>query len=343
MLKSLLSLLLVAMFCGSLKAQDIDPLKDTVIYYFKNSEVQVNERDSADYLRVSYPPNKQLGEKLFTIKEYYMNGNLKFYSKSYSNYKYPYVVGECIEYFPNGIKKSVRNYHKGGLIRGDAYEYYPNGNLYTIINYNNYLPKYKECRDINGNFLTKGGQGKWVAYYDDYKTVVYEREVKRYTFPNKDTVSSELQLVKYEFKYAGSDTLQQRYYKDTLLFNIFHKLDTLRVPKNEMPGYISMRGLYRAILEKITCPILIKNKITAIIVISFDVNAEGKYSNLKILKEAGYGSEEVIVTALYSIPPWKPLPENGKHIQFSRITIPIILNGASLTPMEIVTLPVAGY
>lgn len=150
---------------------------------FGDYTIKVNSLHEADYYRLILPPDST--DNRYNIKEYYKGGELKLVGKLYpsSNFRdrtsaIATYDGECISYFPNGVKSSVSHY-KNGNKDGFEYLFYPNGKPYCSIRYvqEKSTMYYWECHDANENDLCKNGNGKWVTYFDDYKTIKLEGQV----------------------------------------------------------------------------------------------------------------------------------------------------------------------
>jgi protein TonB len=56
--------------------------------------------------------------------------------------------------------------------------------------------------------------------------------------------------------------------------------------------------------------------------VSFIVEADGKLSNIKIVRGAGYGMDEEAIRVLKAAPAWKPGIQNGQPVRVS-YNIPI--------------------
>ena len=94
---------------------------DTVLYFIKaskltddwpsfNSEIAVNNKDSADFYRLILPPDTSTDRNLFVVKDYYKNGKLKMVVKTNSQNFWLSRRGTCVKYFPNGKRESIENY-----------------------------------------------------------------------------------------------------------------------------------------------------------------------------------------------------------------------------------------
>src|SRR6185312_9759952 len=112
--------------------------KDTLVFYYKNERVPVASMDDADYFRMILPPDS--GDNLKNIREYYKDGKIKFVGKFDPKLNTSFLMGNislsgmCINYYPNGRKKSITRYLRGNK-DGMEYLYYPNGQIYCTLKY----------------------------------------------------------------------------------------------------------------------------------------------------------------------------------------------------------------
>ncbi|MUV02750.1 regulatory sensor-transducer, BlaR1/MecR1 family protein [Flavobacterium rakeshii] len=91
----------------------------------------------------------------------------------------------------------------------------------------------------------------------------------------------------------------------------------------EYPG--GMPQFYNYINENFTIPDVKENK-TLKIYISFVVEKDGSMSNIKVLRDPGYGAGEEAIRVLKSVPEkWMPGEMDGKSVR-SSFTLPITIN-----------------
>jgi antitoxin component YwqK of YwqJK toxin-antitoxin module len=213
MLKYLIFIALI--FCGikSSKSQG----RDTVITYYKlfnNQNKKVSSLDSADYFRVTYPPDST--EELYNVKEFYKNGTIKFIGKF--DAKLPlnnlmdalFFEGDCISYYPSGKKRKMSHYDNGRI---DGLEYFfdTTGRISDVIKwvknpigiFNSKL--YWECHDNKGNILCENGTGKWITYDKEYKRIIQSWQVKKGYIDGKlyGTTIVREDSIKYELDYKN--------------------------------------------------------------------------------------------------------------------------------------------
>ena len=171
---------------------------DTVTFHLKNNGRIVPNKDSADFVRLIVSPDTNIDKDLYRIFDFYLNGTRKRTATSFTASGNLILEGVCINFYPNGKRKSVMNYSKG-YPNGDLISYYPNGHLYMTVKITPNLPyysnsfytgsywsanstnsdiKFLECRDSTGNILASNGNGKLLLYDDSFKLVA-EGEIKK--------------------------------------------------------------------------------------------------------------------------------------------------------------------
>jgi antitoxin component YwqK of YwqJK toxin-antitoxin module len=114
---------------------------DTVFYYMKTisefcdqhhfyEETFTEKKEEANFIRAIISPDNTDTE-LYLVNDYYLNGKVKFNGKSKTSSYNPRLEGPCVEFFANGYRKKIANFHNGIPI-GDMLEYFPNGHLNTV-------------------------------------------------------------------------------------------------------------------------------------------------------------------------------------------------------------------
>ena len=194
MLKYIFSLVLCVLLLQTAKAEH----PDSVVYYLKNSGKKVLTKDSADFYRVILPPDTNLDKDRYRVFDYYSNGKLKSVATSLTAQLNLVLDGTCIDYFPNGKRKTTLLY-KNGRLTGTVTHYYPNGKFYYSLNiedqnygyfdqyYRGYLSNpaygYKlqiiEFRDSTGNLLASNGTGHITLFDEDFKKVTEEGDLNK--------------------------------------------------------------------------------------------------------------------------------------------------------------------
>jgi hypothetical protein len=188
-MKYLILTLMIFFGIESAKCQN----RDTVVIYYNNSKFypvkRVSTLDSADYFRIIYPPNSAATDSLYTVKEFYKSGKIKFIGQleRQGSVDYPSNVyllkGTCISFYLDGKKRSISSYTYGKKL---GFEYFlkPNGHIGYVENWvensdpNSNTKLYWECYDENGNQICKNGEGKWIIFTKDYSHILLEGQIK---------------------------------------------------------------------------------------------------------------------------------------------------------------------
>jgi len=195
MLKYIFGLILCVGVLQAAKAEHAD----SVVYYLKKSGKQVLIKDSADYYRVILSPDTNIDRDLYRVFDYYPDGKIKRVGTSLNAGPYPALDGVCMFYYPSGKRQEVSQYKNGQLI-GNVVDYYPNGKLYAIFKvegfgmgyydgyYRGYLPGadygyrfyVEEMRDSTGNMLVQNGTGHFISFDDKYQKMSEEGDLKNH-------------------------------------------------------------------------------------------------------------------------------------------------------------------
>ena len=174
MMRSLFTFLFLAV-ATSCPAQKQD------VYFVKDDGSYVNQRDSANYIRIIKEPTS--GSDYFGLTEYYLDGQLKLVGES-SSPDYPKLEGTSISYYPNGNRKAV-NIYRNGTLTGLQYEFFPNGKAYIAKTHTPGSPNLPipnititSNYDSLGKRLVVDGNGHFIKYDKDFKYVSEEGDLK---------------------------------------------------------------------------------------------------------------------------------------------------------------------
>ena len=89
----------------------------------------------------------------------------------------------------------------------------------------------------------------------------------------------------------------------------------------EFPG--GQEGLVNYLVENLNYPEKAKaKKITGKVYVSFVVEKDGSISNVKVLRDIGYGCGEEAVRVVKAMPRWKPGMQRGKNVRV-QYTLPL--------------------
>ena len=89
----------------------------------------------------------------------------------------------------------------------------------------------------------------------------------------------------------------------------------------EFPG--GQEGLVNYLVENLNYPEKAKaKKITGKVYVSFVVEKDGSISNVKVLRDIGYGCGEEAMRVVKAMPRWKPGMQRGKNVRV-QYTLPL--------------------
>lgn len=95
--------------------------------------------------------------------------------------------------------------------------------------------------------------------------------------------------------------------------------------KPEFPGGIEKFHLYSQ--KKIKIPEEIKTqKIKGKVFVTFVIEKDGSLTDIKVIRDIGYRTKEIVENFLKNSPNWKPGKLNGKTVRCQH-TLPIIIDG----------------
>jgi TonB family protein len=294
------------------------------VYFLKNNGEYVQNRDSADYIRVVREPDSS-AITLYNVLEYYPNGREKLIGKS-SAIDPPKFEGVCVGYYANGNKQFVYNYKAGRLV-GDENDYYPNGTVYITKRYSEIANIYTDAihdyeivaeYDSTGTQLVKDGTGYYKGYDGKFKLVIEEGNLK-------DT--------RREGEWKGKDiglgiTYSETYDNGNLVsgVSVGKNGDTVRYNKARgvEPSYKGgLKSFYSYLGHNIHYPDYEKaHNITGKVLITFLVEKDGSLSKVKILKHVSENIDAEALRVVKESPDWIPGTEYGRKVRV-QYTVPI--------------------
>ncbi len=300
MLKKAAIILLVCIgsYTCALAQSNADLLKKSDIYYLKNSGQLVDQKDSADYIRVISPPDST-DLNLFVVRDFYLNGKPKLVGKSLIPNYFLKRQGMFIEYFSNGHRKQISNYENNEK-KGDVINYYPNGKFYYTYNFNKDLKQeiVTDAGDSTGIAIAENGRGTWIEYDEDFKFV-----------KGKGAILNGLK--EGEWRGTPNDSVNYvcTYSKGNSVAGISHTKSgkeyhfTKDIVWPEFKGGIA--NFYSFLAHNIHYPAVAKeNNIQGKVFIGFLVEKDGSLSHFKILRGIGSGCDEEVLRVMKISPPW---------------------------------------
>jgi TonB family protein len=305
--------LLPLLFIASLvAAQD----KILSVAFLKNDGKHVDNRDSADYIRLVSAPDS--GTVLFNLAEYYKDGKRKLIGKT-SKVEPIHMEGQCIAFFKTGIRKSTCSY-KDGIETGQEYDFFPNGKPYLQLAYpengdiynafsGNYLIQMNF--DTLGNKLVENGNGYYKGFDDSFKIVVEEGGVQN---GKKDGVWKGL------FNKNKAHFIES-YINGTLISGtaVYEDSSTsIYKGAREVPPQFKggLGAFYKYLGNNIQYPDDARERnIQGVVYLSFVVEKDGKLSEIKVKKGVYPPIDSEALRVMKRCPLWVPGTQYGRAVR----------------------------
>lgn len=310
-------MLLLMLIAGSTYAQE----KQNTYYFNKNGK-EVQEKDSADYIRTISAITGN--EKLFKLEEFYKNGKPKRSGKTSSATSIK-LEGIITVYNENGIKEKEQSYSSGKLL-GEQKEFYENGQIKLVKVFDKPTDMEKsyidtnfrvlEVNDVLGKkFLDNEGNGKV-----DLKTADYQEEgfyvngYKNGLWKERDFKTN---TSFEEFYDHGKFISGKRIDEDGKIINYKEKfkLPQFRGGGNKFSEYLSRRLVYPSIARA--------NKIQGRVILNFTVEKDGSLTNLRVMRSPDDELANEALRVMTDSPNWTPGENRGKAVRVN-YSLPIV-------------------
>jgi len=290
------------------------------VYFLKNNGMYVQQRDSADYIRVVSEPDS--GSTFYNVFEFYPNGVKKLTGKS-SVIDPPRYEGVCIRYYKNGKRQSVINYKDNNII-GDEYEFYPNGKLYIAKKYpdtvsSNHADHYLLTaeNDSLGNALVTEGNGYYKDYDSKFKHIVEEGNIRNGKCDGQWKGIDEGLHIAFIEQYDNGKLLSGisiGEHNDTVKY-------TMRGVEPQYKG--GERSFANFLAKNVRYPEYERdNNIQGKVLVGFVVEKDGRVTEIKVIKSVSPNIDKEAVRVISMSPKWLPGIEYGRPVRVS-YTIPI--------------------
>ena len=314
-----LAILTMVLGISSVKAQ-----QDTIVSYMKNTylsydmmkSIPVNDKDSADFIRLVITPDTSVDKTLFQVKDYYLTGKLKMMGNSSVWTSNVNLQGSCIEFYPNGHKKLICNY-QGGHREGAIIESYPNGKVYLTGNYQNGRLNLVSCNDSTGKVLAENGNGKWLKFRADGKTLYEEGEATN-GIENGDWKGYPNDSVYYVCRYTNGKMISGITYdkkgNHQYKFTGFEMLPEFKGGVDAFMRFIAQNLRYPGDARD--------SGIQGKVIVTFVVERDGTLNDIKVIRGLSQSIDEEAIRVIKLSPPWQPGIQNGAPVRV-RYSIPI--------------------
>lgn len=257
----------------------------------------------------------------YVVETFDKNGKITS-SNSYKDKEGMYPQGSALEFYPNGNKKSLQNYHNSKLV-GKSYKWHENGILKEEGNYLPGAENGEKSYEILHFWNEKGEQtvtsGNGMSESEDE----YYHQKGTYKNGFKDgiwTGNSVNSAFKFEETYKDGKLLFGESTNPDGTKNVYTSLEVKPEPKKGLTDF------YSFIAKKFDPPTLAyKNKVKGRVILSFVVEKDGKITDIIVVKGLGSGVDEEAVRVLSAYEKWKPAVQKGRNVRCS-FTIPIALD-----------------
>lgn len=299
------------------------------VYFLKEDNSLVDNKDSADFIRVVSEPDS--GSVLFNVMEYYPNGKKKLSGRS-KTIDPTQLEGVCLTFYKNGRRKTTENY-EDGVLAGSVDEYYPNGQLSTRKEYilkDNVEPKlhykYKtssfivqQAFDSLGTVTVKDGNGIYSGYNEDpvnnLKVFTEEGPIKNGLrsgiWKGVDKGSS------FEEVYENGELISGKAIRN----GVSTTYTKSRIENPKFPG--GEFDFNRYLARNIRYPAKDReNNIQGKVTLSFVIDKDGTVTDVKILRSVSDGIDNEALRVLKNSPKWIPGTAYGSPAKI-KYSVPI--------------------
>ena len=274
------------------------------VYLFKNDGRLVQSRDSADYIRIVSEPDS--GSVLFNVHEYYTSGKIKSIGKSLE-IDPPVLEGQMISFYPSGLKKTVINYDKNKLT-GTSYKYYPNGKIFVVKQYKTQNPGHTAmdyliitAADSTGKATVTDGNGYYVGYNDDFKSVYEEGAVKNGENEG-DWKGYDKGFKTHFIEHYENGKLTSGVSTDSA--GVTHQYQSRAIEPSFKGG---IENFYQYLSHAVHYPARAKlNGIQGKVLISFVIKKNGQLKDIKILRSVSPEIDAEALRVMKLSPNWQP-------------------------------------
>ena len=316
-----LSIIICALTIFSLAAR---AKTDTLFYYMKTvgyTEVPTMVKDSAEFYRMILPPDNDNAmedgiSELFVVKDYYMNKKPRMIGQTIKKSPYLELEGPNIEFFPNGKRKAIRNFDKNKPV-GEITEYFPSGEIYLIGRYDHYGNlMINECRDSTGNVTVTNGNGHYIIYSENFKSIAGE-----------GLLSNDVREGEWHGQLNDSISYICNYKNGVGQNGISYDKKGRKYPFTSAeiePKYKGgIENFYKFLMQNVHYPKVAKeNYVQGKVFITFVVDRDGSLINISLVRGIGSGCDEEALRVIRSSPKWIPGYLYGLPVRV-QYTVPI--------------------
>lgn len=331
LLKNYLLFIVIAGIVNTSAAQ-----KRQNVYFLKNDNREVFNKDSADFIRIIQEPDS--GEVNFNLLEFYPDGKKKIHGTVSSFLPRLKYEGQLISYYPSGKRLSVANYQNNKLI-GSTYVYFENGKLYKTYEIKVALPEKNKPythwadtlimyqADTTGRVLVENGNGHVTEPISSYNGALLEGDYKdgykhgTWTMKSNDGISS------YKEAYANGKFISGENELNGIrsTYKTIEEMPTMKGGIEQFYYYLKRTVRYPADAQR--------DNIQGKVYLSFIVELDGSLTDIKITRGVHPSLDDEAQRVVKRSPKWIPGKVHGFPVR-AKFNIPISfsLSGANFFP-----------
>lgn len=294
-----------------------------------NDHPLVKKIEDSDFYRNIYYDTILNNIKIYRLEEYYSKTNKPKVISYITRPQYPFKYFlEKQNFYENGNLESLIKYNISGMPIDTAFYLYPNQTL-KMITYRN--PKrdnvvsdksleYIVYYDENQNVLLKNGNGK-IKFVHSSRFPYYE-EGNMVNSYKHSMWTGEYKGYKFEEIYEHGKLISGKSFQEDGKI-VAYDLSTYHVNPEYPQGMNNLRSYITRNYEYPTEAV--KQRITGTIELEFIVNKEGDITDVRLIKDLGFGTGEAAERLVRTFGKWKPGSIRGIPQEVT-YRLPILLN-----------------
>jgi antitoxin component YwqK of YwqJK toxin-antitoxin module len=316
MKKSFINLLLF--FSSLIGHSQIGPNDDAV---YLDSLENIGTEDNFKFIRVVKDFTQE--KEVYEVSFFFRSGKIERKGTT-SNKFFMTYEGPCVYYFENGNRKKIVNYVKNQMI-GKQFEWHENGNIKSekeivldndtkshITNIIHYWNSNNEQKVING----EGEYEELILLPKD--SIIIKGQVKNY-------VKNGIWKTKYTVnKQTTNETYENGIFISGLTIDENGKKYPYNLETEKPQPRNGMADFYNFIGKNFITPNVPGLK--GVIYLTFIIEKDGKITDIKILKDIGFGTGAEAIRVLSKYGHWLPGKQRGVPVRVM-YSLPITIHG----------------
>ena len=298
---------LFLLFISFLGYSQISPNDDAV---YLDSLGHIGNEENFKYIRVVKDFNTE--KEFYDVAFYYRSGKIERRGITSNKFLMNYE-GSCIYFYENGKRKRTENY-SGNQILGKQFEWYENGNI-------------KQESEVIIDEKTKKFITKIVHYWNsnnEQKVINGEGEYEEIILFPKDSITIKGQIKNYmkngiwNTKYTSNKQTTKETYENGIFISGITidengKKYPYNTPTENAKPRNGMEDFYNFISTNFKTPDVAG--LSGVIYLTFLIEKDGKITDIKVLKDIGFGSGTEAIRVLSKYGYWLPGKERGVPVR----------------------------